>query len=603
MTVLADRYELAEELGAGGMARVVAAYDRSLDRRVAIKLIREELLGDATVRDRLLREARAAARLHHPNTVAVYDVGEDDGRGFVVMELVRGTTLAQHLAAGPLRPEPAVRIITAVLDGLQAAHARGLVHRDVKPSNILLPAEGGVKLADFGIARGMAEATSKLTATGTVLGTPAYLAPEVIGGADAAPTSDLYAVGIVLYEALAGRVPFAAESPIAVALAHQRTPPPPLTDLAPSVSPSLVEAVERALAKDPADRFTDAAAMRTALVESLRDTSTSPPAGVAPAAVAPAAVAPAAVAPVTVPLAPADDVGDLRAGAAEGASGDVPDDDETMDGEVAELGGPRWQRPAVVVAVLVAAALLGLVLDLGGQRADDGGPADDGTDETVTPGDDSGTETGDDTGDADPPVDPDEADADPGRPEEPGRPDEPGPPAGDGADGPTDTDVPLEELDSLIGRIDDDPDRYGEGADELRAELQSIRAATDAVERARDARELVVDVALLLRDDELSRSPGRELIDVLDPIGRPAIATLHELHDVFVAIGRDPDRFGDRADDVLDDLEDLLDNSDAEDWRDDAAALLQDLEVWVDDGDVRRPETRDLSSALEDLIG
>lgn len=591
MTVLADRYELAEELGAGGMARVVAAHDRTLDRRVAIKLIREELLGDATVRDRLLREARAAGRLHHPNTVTVHDVGEDDGRGFVVMELVTGTTLARHLADGPLAADRAALILAAVLAGLQVAHDHGLVHRDVKPSNILLPAAGGVKLADFGIARGLAEASSKLTATGTVLGTPSYLAPEVLGGTAAVPASDLYAVGVVLYEALSGRVPFRAESPIAVALAHQHEPPPPLADHAPAVPAALVAVVERALAKDPVDRFPDAATMRSALLDAVGNPSptviapvaptpgtspsattspvTTPPVTSPPAAIAPATVTPVTLPPATVGL----------------------DDPTAGEGDVAELGGPRWQRPAVVVAILAVAALVGLLIALGGPDTDDGTTtADTGTDAPVGEAPD-----GTDEPDALPPAgDPDA---------EPSPPEQPGPPGTDDGDPLVDDEVTLDELDTLIDGVIEDPDRYGDEADGLLDELQVIRTSADPAERARDARALMVDIAELRGDGALTPSAGRELIGVLDPVGRPAPAELHDVHEVFVAITRDPGRFGARADDVLDDLEELLDDTDPDDRRDDAAALLEDLGSWVDEREVRRSEARALRAALEALVG
>ena len=267
MQLLAGRYELAEPLGAGGMARVVAAYDHRLRRRVAIKLVREELTTDPTSRERLLREARAAAGLQHPNTVGVHDVGEEDGQAFVVMELVEGQTLADRLReVGRLSPEEVVAISGAVLSALEAAHARGLVHRDVKPGNVLLPAAGGVKLADFGIAKALDAATGDLTATGQILGTPRYLAPEQVAGQPATPASDLYSLGAVLYECLAGRPPFDAESAIALALAHQREPVPPLGEEAPWVPPALAGIVERALAKDPAGRPADATTMREAVL-------------------------------------------------------------------------------------------------------------------------------------------------------------------------------------------------------------------------------------------------------------------------------------------------------------------------------------------------
>jgi eukaryotic-like serine/threonine-protein kinase len=267
MELLADRYELAETLGAGGMARVVAAYDRLLHRRVAVKLVREELTADPASRERLLREARVAAGLQHPNTVAVHDVGEQDGQAYVVLELVEGGTLADRLReVGRLSPAEVAAIGGAVLAALQAAHERGLVHRDVKPANVLLPAAGGVKLADFGIAKALDAVTADLTATGQVLGTPRYLAPEQVAGKPATPASDLYSLGAVLYECLAGQPPFDAETAIAVALAHQNEPLPALVDRAPDAPSPLIAAIEGALAKDPAERPSSAAAMRAELL-------------------------------------------------------------------------------------------------------------------------------------------------------------------------------------------------------------------------------------------------------------------------------------------------------------------------------------------------
>ncbi|MFW6205414.1 MAG: serine/threonine-protein kinase, partial [Actinomycetota bacterium] len=223
MTVLADRYELAWPLGSGGMAQVYAAYDRVLQRQVAIKLINDAHVRDPEGVERFAREARLAAGLQHPNTVAVFDVGDADGRPFIVMELVEGRTLADRLRdEGRLPPHETVAIADAVLSGLGAAHDRGMVHRDVKPSNILLPAEGGVKLADFGIAT--VGGAADLTGVGQVVGTPRYLAPERATGQPATPASDVYAVGAIMYECLAGRPVFQAEG---AATAGGHTPAPP----------------------------------------------------------------------------------------------------------------------------------------------------------------------------------------------------------------------------------------------------------------------------------------------------------------------------------------------------------------------------------------
>ncbi|MDV6010937.1 protein kinase domain-containing protein [Haloechinothrix sp. LS1_15] len=265
-TVLGGRYELGASLGAGGMAQVYAARDRTLDRDVAIKLMHDHIAGEPTARERLLREARAAAALQHPNTVSVYDVGEDAGRPFIVMELVAGRSLEHRLRdEGGLAVAEAVEIADATLGALAAAHQRGLVHRDVKPSNILLPDAGGIKLADFGIAAALAANTSRLTSTGMMIGTPRYVAPEQAAGRQPSAAGDVYSVGVVLYECLTGRAPFEAETPVAEALAHQRDPVPPLAEVAPHVPAGVASVVERALAKDPAERYGDADGMRRAL--------------------------------------------------------------------------------------------------------------------------------------------------------------------------------------------------------------------------------------------------------------------------------------------------------------------------------------------------
>ena len=264
MKVVGDRYELGGLLGSGGMGQVWRAYDRRLGRSVALKLLSIDV-PDPRSRQRFSREAQAAASFSHPNAVTVYDFGEEDNRPYIVMELVEGSTLADLLAERGSLPGPeAGSIAEQVLDALGAAHRKGLVHRDVKPSNVLLTPDGRVKLADFGIAKAVGGAASGLTATGEVLGTPHYLSPEQAAGEPATPRSDLYATGVLLYEMLVGTPPFTGESPLAVALAHQRTAPPPLRGR-PDVDPILAMAVERALEKDPDRRYPDAASMRAAL--------------------------------------------------------------------------------------------------------------------------------------------------------------------------------------------------------------------------------------------------------------------------------------------------------------------------------------------------
>ena len=266
MTVLNDRYELGATLGAGGMARVVEAHDRVLDRRVAVKLLRDDIATDPSIRERFLREARTAAKFNHPNAVAVYDTGQDGRQPWIVMELIRGEDLSRRLTiSGRLDESDAVRITDAVLAALEAAHRDGMVHRDVKPANIMLLDDGGVKLADFGIAKSVQEAAAGMTATGQIIGTAKYLSPEQVEGRAATPASDVYATGVVLYEMLSGEPPFTGDSAIAIALAHTRDPIPDIRRAAPGISAPLAAVVERSLAKDPAERFSDAGEMRRAL--------------------------------------------------------------------------------------------------------------------------------------------------------------------------------------------------------------------------------------------------------------------------------------------------------------------------------------------------
>ena len=275
-TVLSGRYELGSLLGTGGMGEVFEAHDRKLGRRVAVKLLRPGV-ADPTARARFVREVQVAAALTHPNVVAVYDVGIEDGRPFFVMELVDGRTLAAALVDGPLPVDEAARIADGVLAGLAAAQANGLVHRDVKPANVLLAADGSVKLTDFGIAKAVHDATTNLTATGQVLGTPAYLAPEQVAGEPAGPATDVYSTGVVLYEMLAGAPPFRGDSPIATALQHRQATVPPLGARRPGVPPALAQVVTRALEKDPAARFADADTMRSALDAARRGVPASDP--------------------------------------------------------------------------------------------------------------------------------------------------------------------------------------------------------------------------------------------------------------------------------------------------------------------------------------
>lgn len=272
--MIAGRYRLGSDVGIGGMARVVGADDDRLARRVAIKLVPTDAV-DPLLRERFRREARSSAGFSHPNAVATYDAGESDGYLYLVMELVDGPSLAQRLATEPRLPvHEAVRITDGVLSALQAAHAAGIVHRDIKPSNVLLGRHDHVKLADFGIAKRLDDLSSELTGTGRFVGTPKYLAPEQLEADPTTPASDLYSVGVVLYEMLAGRPPFDGATPLATALAHRTAPVPDLSAVRPDVPPHIAAVIARAMAKDPSDRFPTAASMRVALSGATAATTT-----------------------------------------------------------------------------------------------------------------------------------------------------------------------------------------------------------------------------------------------------------------------------------------------------------------------------------------
>jgi serine/threonine-protein kinase len=277
MSTIAGRYELGDRLGHGGMSTVQLAFDQRLRRDVAVKLLAEHLADDATFVERFRREALAAARLVHPNIVAVFDFGLDEpsGRHYIVMEYVRGQSGAEILRErGSVTVQEALSIVSHACRGLDFAHRNGVVHRDVKPGNLLRSEDGVVKLADFGIAKAI-DAGSAITKIGSVLGTAAYLSPEQARGDDAGPASDVYALGVVTYQLLSGRLPYEATSLTELAELQQREAPALLDELVDEVSPQLAAAVDRALSLEPHQRFATADEMRAALAGAARSDATS----------------------------------------------------------------------------------------------------------------------------------------------------------------------------------------------------------------------------------------------------------------------------------------------------------------------------------------
>lgn len=346
----AHRYRIDSRIATGGMGTVWRATDTTLGRTVAVKLLKHEYADDETFRTRFASEAQHAAALHHPGVAAVYDFGEaaavDDGgpRPYLVMELVDGQPLSALIRPGqPIDPDVTRDLMAQAADAIGAAHAAGIIHRDVKPANLLVTPDRRVKITDFGIARateGMA-----LTQTGQVMGTPQYLSPEQAQGGQATPASDVYSLGVVTFECLTSRRPFVGETPIATALAHLREPVPPLPSTVPA---DLAAVVTRSMAKDPADRFTDG----TAFAAALRD-----PSSVAGAAtvVAPLAAESTQVMPAVAPVPPP--------------------------GTLATPVTPtRRKRPVpwlwVVLAVVVLVALIALIV-VAATRGGDGDPAAD----------------------------------------------------------------------------------------------------------------------------------------------------------------------------------------------------------------------------------
>ena len=349
-TLAEGRYRVEDVLGRGGMASVYLARDGELERPVAVKVLAEHLADQAAFRDRFLREARLAAQLSHPNIVQVFDVGEEEGTPFIVMECVEGSTLADELRTrGPLEPDEVVDLALQICGGLEHAHAAGLVHRDIKPQNLLLRPDGTVKIADFGIAR--AAETTRLTQMGSVLGTAAYLAPEQALGEEVTASADIYSLGCVIYELLTGRTPHVFKTLPELVVKHREEAITPVRELRPEVAERLEAAVMHALARNPEYRPESAAVF----AEKLAAASPEPPTRPLPQAAGTEAtqVLGSPTQMRTEPLAPS---------AAPAAS------------RARQTRGTRWDRRLIVaLAAVVAAVAIILEIALGTNDGGSGG--------------------------------------------------------------------------------------------------------------------------------------------------------------------------------------------------------------------------------------
>jgi serine/threonine-protein kinase len=370
---IAGRYRLEGRLGFGGMSTVHLAIDQRLERQVAVKLLAEHLADDPAFVSRFQREAQAAARLVHPNIVQVFDSGRDESTGqyFIVMEYIAGSSCAEILRDdGWLEVREAIDIIEQACEGLFYAHRNGVVHRDVKPGNLLRSIEGEVKLADFGIAK--ATEQSSITQVGSVLGTAAYLAPEQARGEEAGPSADLYALGVVTYQLISGRLPYEATSLTELALKQQQETPALLDTIVAAVTPELAAAVSIALALDPADRFQSAREMGRALGDGLDGISPAAPSSpsrragatevtsllaTAPRAAGPRSTAPAPVASAVTPRRP-------RQGPPRSAPAPVAGGGRERDRDREPQRGRRTSRLliALVSLLLVAMVIVAVVL-------------------------------------------------------------------------------------------------------------------------------------------------------------------------------------------------------------------------------------------------
>jgi beta-lactam-binding protein with PASTA domain len=335
------RYRVVERIGSGGMADVYLAEDTHLGRRVAIKMLHRRFAQDSEFVERFRREASSAAGLQHPNVVGVFDRGEHEGTYYIAMEHLSGHTLKEIVGAeAPLPEERAIELGLQILRAASFAHRRGVIHRDFKSQNVIVDEEGTAKVTDFGIARA---GTSEITETGSIMGTAQYLSPEQAQGHAVTEASDLYSIGVIVYELLGGRLPFDGDTAVSVALKHLSQPPPPLSQMRPDVHPGLEAVVMRALAKDPAQRYSSADEFAAALEAALSEIETGADPGQRTAAFA--------AVPAPLPLEGADGEGEPLAAEAEPPLFPPPPDEE-------ERKRRRWPMFTIGLMTLALAILL-----------------------------------------------------------------------------------------------------------------------------------------------------------------------------------------------------------------------------------------------------